>query len=44
MTRIMLEAFVSKSIYIFIKTLDEIKEKLPQDVPKYNPQIIIIFA
>ncbi len=29
--------------YIFIKMLDEIKEKLPQDIPKYTPQKIHFF-
>ncbi len=41
MTRMMLENFVSKSIYIFIKTLDEIKEKLP---PKYIPKKVHFLA
>jgi hypothetical protein len=33
MTRIMLEAFVLKLIYMFIKTLDEIFKKI---LPKYT--------
>jgi hypothetical protein len=39
MTRIMSKAFVSKSIlYMFIKTLDEIKEKLPPEYTKIYPK------
>jgi hypothetical protein len=34
MTKIMLEAFVSKSILYVYQNVDEIKEKLPQNIPK----------
>jgi hypothetical protein len=41
MTKIMLEAFVSKSVLYVYQNVDEIKEKLP---PKNTQKIIHVFA